>query len=245
MRYIGLEFIFKKLYSKLLFSLTLILILIGFSVSSQAETYELSQGNSANSLWISGSDIPSRRSSEIRISKDIGGSFVRFYSSRFRSGSRSFFGDIGLNTFKFDSCYKTWYRKTKCKSTIKTITLKASPTIVTASTNSTVGNVDISWAPVPTVMVDKLKLEVSKGYFGPWVHILDTQGTSYTQSQLSEGSYKYRLTVVYTNSSDNSVNSDSFVSNTVVIPPSGKTIFIHTDLLGTPVAETDINGDVL
>jgi hypothetical protein len=240
MRYFCLEFIFgnaKNFYSKLLLSLILFIL----SVSAKAENYELSQGNSANSLWIFWSDIPSRRRSEVRISKDINGSFVRIYKSRRDRGSIISFGDIGQNIIKFDSCYKTWYYRTKCSSTIKSIKLLASPTIVKASTNSIIGSVDISWAPLPTVNVDNLKLEVSKNS-GPWEHILYTQATSYTQSQLSDGSYKYRLTVV---SLDNPEQSDSFVSNGVIIPPPKKVIFIHTDLLGTPVAESRKNGGVL
>jgi hypothetical protein len=264
MRYFGLEFILvnaKKLYLKLLISLTLTVI----SISTQAATYSLSQGNPDVSLMLYWSGV----ASEVRISEYIksssppfnggfdgfgrgsarsNGSYVRIYKASIKNGSLKLIRGSGLHTIKFDSCYKTWYFRTKCSSSIKSITLDSSVS-VTASTNSIPGSIDISWTglnrgPIPHT------LEVSKNG-GSWVLVSRTASTSYTQNSLSSGSYQYRVSEgkrplygPYRSTQSNAGPRYSFLSNNVIIS-SPKTIFIHTDLLGTPVAETDINGDLL
>jgi len=110
--------------------------------------------------------------------------------------------------------------------------------ITVKTATSTDGSIAINWAASSNATYYKLQ---EKKNTGGWSALTNhTTSRRYSRTGRADANYTYRVTACNTAGCDNYWRT----SNTVKV--SSKTvIFIHTDLLGSPIVETNANGAVL
>ena len=111
--------------------------------------------------------------------------------------------------------------------------------ITVPATTVTNGTIGISWVSSSTATKYQLQESVNSS---AWTTLTSTAtSTNYSRSGRRNSRYKYQVRA-YNNSGWSGYRISSIVN--VQNVKSKQIIFIHTDLLGTPVTETDENGDV-
>ncbi len=135
-----------------------------------------------------------------------------------------------------------WFRTDILTLVVNKTPIPPTPSSITVPT-STVTNsaITISWTASSTAF--KYELQESVNY-GAWTTLTNnTTLTNYSRTGLNNGSYKYRVRA-YNSSGWSGFRVSSLVSVNIQNTKGKQVIYIHTDLLGSLVAETDVNGDV-